>query len=607
MAFIVRACMAGADNRADPGFRLFNMTRKYFGLVAIVAVLRALLPVVADEVKRPLSLESKVETARRFERVEFDVLGVPANSNLYDPEAIAVDLKVVAPSGKITDVPGYFQQEFDRQTEGGKEVLSPRGNGNWRVRWLPVEEGNHSLVVKATAGGKPVGQGTRNIRVAGSKGHGLASVEPEGKRYFQQSDGTPLFLNGLCSCWYGQRGTLDYDDWLEAYQKAGINYIRIWMWPQGFGLEWDKQDKLHYRQDNAWRLDYVLAEAERRGIFVMLCLDYHGIFEVKPDFWGGNNFWTRHPYNATNGGPCQVQNDFFTNGEAKKLYEKRLRYIVARWSAFPNVLAWEFFNEIDNEYKYLKHADVVAWHGEMGRRLRSMDPCRHLISSSFTGGSERPDLFALPEMDFAQYHSYNEKHPARMMAEKSARFFEKYHKPFFVSEYGTDWKGWKPDSDPHFRALHQAIWSGAFTGAAGTAMTWWWENIHSANLYAHWSALSAFLQGTAIGSSSMNPAKIEGIEGPIVAYGVATRKEALVWVLDQACDWPDGAMQVNPAPVTNAQLTIAGLEDGPWSLEWWNTLSGKTTGKTQATAVGGLLKVTPPAFQADIAARLKKE
>ncbi len=86
-------------------------------------------------------------------------------------------------------------------------------------------------------------------------------------------------------------------------------------------------------------------------------------------------------------------------------------------------------------------------------------------------------------MDFAQYHSYNEKHPAQMMAEKTARFFEKYHKPFFVSEYGTDWRGWKPDTDPHFRALHQAIWSGAFTGAAGTGMTWWWENVHTANLY----------------------------------------------------------------------------------------------------------------------------
>jgi hypothetical protein len=74
-------------------------------------------------------------------------------------------------------------------------------------------------------------------------------------------------------------------------------------------------DKLKYRLDNAWRLDRVLAEAERRGVFVMLCLDYHRIFEIKPDYWGGNNFWPRHPYNATNDEPCQLQNEFFTNAE----------------------------------------------------------------------------------------------------------------------------------------------------------------------------------------------------------------------------------------------------------------------------------------------------
>src|SRR5258708_18137132 len=172
----------------------------------------------------------------------------------------------------------------------------------------------------------------------------------------------------------------------------------------------------------------------------------------------------------------------------------------------------------------------------MGRHLRAVDPYRHLISSSFTGGSERPDLYALPEMDFAQYHSYNQPHPARMMARMSALFFEKYQKPFFVSEYGTDWKGWKPDTDPHFRALHQAIWSGAFTGAAGTGMTWWWENIHSANLYRHWSALASFLQGSGIGRADLRPARFEKTDGSVIPFGVAARDEALVWLLDCSCD-----------------------------------------------------------------------
>ena len=42
------------------------------------------------------------------------------------------------------------------------------------------------------------------------------------------------------------------------------------MWPMAFGIEWDRQDRTHYRLDNAWRLDRVLAEAERQGVFIML-------------------------------------------------------------------------------------------------------------------------------------------------------------------------------------------------------------------------------------------------------------------------------------------------------------------------------------------------
>lgn len=561
----------------------------------------------ASEALGKLELKSSTGKPEIFERVEIVVAGMAPATNPFDPESIALDLMVLPPSGKAYRLPGFFHQEYSRRLDGNREVLAAQGEGSWRLRWLPMEAGPHKLAATATTNGNNAARAEMLVDVTAGKRHGLARVESESKRYFRLDDGTPLFLNGLCACWHGERGTYDYDDWLEAYRKSGINYVRLWMWHQAFGLEWDRHDKLRYRLDNAWRLDRVLGEAERRGIYVMLCFDYHGIFEVKPDFWGSNNFWPRHPYNMTNGGPCQTQNDFFTHDEAKKLYQKRLRYLVARWAAFPNLLAWEFFNEIDNEYAYLKHDDVISWHRDMGRYLRSIDPCRHLISSSFTGNSERPDLFALSEMDFSQYHSYNEKHPARMMAEKTARFIEKYKKPFFVSEYGTDWKGWKPDSDPHFRALHQAIWSGAFTGAAGAGMTWWWESIHSANLYRHWSALASFLEGTSMGSATLRPAQFEKGESAVLPFGMAGRNEALIWLLDRACDWPEGALAANPPPVTGAKVALLGLDNGTWSVEWWDTLEGKCLESVKNVASSGILRLEPPAFKVDIAARLKKQ
>lgn len=575
---------------------------------AFVATLAFLFLVVStvNGQNTPLTLKFHKNSAEVFECVEMDVLGVPKVGNPFDPDSVTVDLEVTAPSGQKVCVPGFWGAEFSRKLVENREVLSPGGEGTWHIRWMPREAGRHSLVVLLTVKGSPAGRGDATFNIVTGARKGVAHVEPRGKRYFQLEDGSPLFLNGLCACWHGQRGTFDYDDWLAAYEKAGINYIRIWMWHEAFGIEWDRGDIVHYRLDSAWRLDHVLAEAQRRGIYVMLCLDYHGIFEVKPDFWGGNNYWPINPYNATNGGPCKVQNDFFTNDQARKLYQKRLRYIVARWSAFSNILAWEFFNEIDNEYAYLKHEDVIAWHRDMGKYLRSIDPVQHMITSSFTGGSEKPDLYALPEMDFAQYHSYNENHPAEMVAEKTARFHAKYQKPFYVSEYGTDWRGWKPETDPHFRALHQAIWNGVFAGSAGTSMTWFWEHIHANNLYSHFSSLSAFLKDTGVGGAEMAPASFTNTTSTLKPFGVATRNEALVWFLNRAYDWPDGAKDESPKALKDARSTLIGVDDGTWTVVWWNTLSGKAIATNEFKAANGALELAAPAFQADIAARMKK-
>ncbi|HNR98616.1 MAG TPA: cellulase family glycosylhydrolase [Planctomycetota bacterium] len=536
--------------------------------------------------------------------VELAIEGVPAGANPFDPDAIAVDLEAVPPAGAPIRLPAFWFQDFERSLAGNREKLAPRGEAGWRARYVPLVPGRHALTVSVAVAGQPAGRGESTIDAAPAARPGFARVEERGKRYFRLDDGTPLFLKGLCACWHGSRGSYDYDDWLAAYRENGINYIRLWMWPEAFGIEWDRGDRLRYRLDRAWVLDRVLAEARARGVYVMLCFDYHGMFEEKPDYWGGNNRWPRHPYNAANGGPCADQNEFMTRPEARELYAKRLRYIVGRWTAFTNILAWEFFNEIDNVYKYLKHDDVVAWHRDMARRLRALDPYRHLITSSFTGCSDRGGLFELPEMDFSQYHSYNEKHPAVMTARRTAEFFARDGKPFFVSEYGTDWRGWKPDQDPYLRALHQAVWSGAFTGAAGTGMTWWWESIHSQNLYRHWSALAAFLEGTAIGDAAMKPIVFQE-SAKARAFGVAAPRRALVWLLDSAYDWPNGAMDEDPAPCTGAAAVFTGLADGAYRVEWWDTAAGKPVLTEEARVAGGRLALAPPPFRLDIAARIE--
>lgn len=515
------------------------------------------------------------EAPRRWCLSEFRVVGeVPREGlNPFDPESIAVDAVVTGPSGQESRLPAFWHQDFERrlgdvrvtardgspQSQQG-EVVTPRGDPGWRVRWTPVEAGRHGVRVEVACAGRTVRGPTTVLEVvpAPAGARGFVRVNPEARRYFMTDDGQPLVLLGECCCWHGRRGTFDYDDWLADYPPNGMNYTRLWMWPQAFGLEVVEGERLNYNLAKAWTLDTVLDLAARQGVWVMLCLDYHGIFQVDPDMWGGNNWWPRHPYNASTGGPCSTQNDFFSRPAAAVLYRKRLRYLVGRYGAYPSLLSWQFFNEINNVYRYLKPDDVVAWHDGMARWLKGQDPYRHPITTSFGSVGEQAAMWKLDSLDYSQWHLYlnwagKYRRPAAACAEVAERFQRDYGKPVYVGEYGTDGRGWRTDADPHLRGLQQAVWGGVLGGTAGTAMPWWWEGMHAAKVHTIWKSLAGFIDGTGLGSRGWEPLRLPAEPLPGLALGPVLAGQAPFAVtLPAAGRWgekPSGSVAVTSAAV----------------------------------------------------------
>jgi len=440
--------------------------------------------------------------AQLWQRVDFRITNVPAAGNPFDPDSISLDVAFTLPSGGTVTIPAFWYQNYQRGLSGGAEYLTPSGSAEWHARFTPPEPGTYSLALTIRTNHQPSGSpvnssfsvpasaplpGSGYLRLAGSK------------QYLETSDGQVIRLVGENVCWPGAQGTYDYDTWFPAMATAGENYARVWMWPGAFGLETDSNSLLHYRLDHAWQLDYVFQLAEQRGIRLLLCLDYHGMFEVTPDYWGGNNYWPSNPYNVTNGGPCLNQNAFFTNATAKAIYQKRLRYLIGRYGYSPNLAAWQFFNEIDNVYAYLNPSDVAAWHSLMGGWMHTNDPFSHLVTTSLTGGSDRPEIWTVPTLDFATYHSYAETGPATRLRAVAQSFLQRYGKPVLIDEFGTDWRGWNRTNDPYLRGFRQGLWGGALGGSVGTAMSWWWENIQSENVYPVYTALGAILTRTGWG------------------------------------------------------------------------------------------------------------
>jgi hypothetical protein len=342
-----------------------------------------------------------LNTAQLWQKVEFQITNVPNVSNPFDPDAIRLDATITEPSGGTIVVPAFWYQSYERSLSGGVEYDSLAGAPHWRMRFTPPVPGGYSISLAIVTNGQPCEIVTTNFSVASNTPpgrFGYISVASN-RQYFQTGDGQALPLNGEDVAWPSSAATYDYDSYFASLQSTGQNFARVWMCPWSFGIEDAPGTLNNYALDPAWQLDYVFQLAEQSGIYIQLCLDYHGMFATQPDYWGGNNYWPVNPYNVTNGGPCLNANGFFTNATAKIIYQKRLRYSIGRYGYSQNLLGWEFFNEIDNDYGFLNSTQLAAWHGYMGGWLHSNDVFNHLITTSLTYASDHPEIWSLPEIN----------------------------------------------------------------------------------------------------------------------------------------------------------------------------------------------------------------
>lgn len=435
---------------------------------------------------------------RQYQRMEIALPIRVAYANPFDPEEVEVVAEVQTPSGRTFRVPGFYYQPYARSRDAaGREVLTPSGQAVFRMRIVSGEVGRHRyrIMLGDISGLRSVGSGGFTVLPGASKGYVRRS--PVTPYYLQYDRGDAYFPIGENLCWPGGGGTYDYDQWMRRLADHRANYLRLWLvneW-NALGLEHlprsegDGNGLGRYDQEAAWRIDYVLEQAERLGLHVLMCIDSFNSLAT-----GTYGMWDRYPYNAIHGGPCERPGDFFRNEEAKRLFRQRLRYLVARWGYSPAVFAWEFWNEVDIVSEY-DSAAVAAWHQEMARYLRSVDPWVHLITTSHARTEGDPAVDSLPEMDLVQSHHYGSHDLAGIIARVSREKAAAYGKPHYFGEFGADWLAYGDLTDADGVHLHNGLWAAMLSGSAGTAMLWWWDNyVDPQQLYYHFAPVAAFAE-----------------------------------------------------------------------------------------------------------------
>ncbi|MGQ9519482.1 MAG: DUF5060 domain-containing protein [Candidatus Fervidibacter sp.] len=449
--------------------------------------------------RAPLKLNTVSPNAKRigrYETLEVKVKLDATYDNPFDPDQINVKTEFLSPSGKRIAVHGFFTQDFERVKGGAQEILRKVGEPYFAVRFTPAETGIYRYRIVVTghdADGKVglVSSGWFTLQVTPNpKAKGFVR---KGKFWHLQFDnGSPFVPVGLNVCWSGNNLSV-YEKWFKAMNENGTNFARIWLVRWNMGLEWTPGDGNgaylgigKYALDNAWRIDELVRIAERNGIYLMLCLGYHGELSDQPLYFG-EQAWDKSPYNRKNGGPCDKPSEFWTNLETKRLYKQRLRYIVARYAHSPNVLAFEFWNEV--------HAPT-DWVREMAQFIRSIDPYSHLLTTTYGDDA----VWQLPEMDFAQTHWYgdgSQRDCVTTVVNIHRDQIDRYRKPFLLGEFGIDWRTSDLTYDPKGNALHwhNGVWASLMSGGAGTACIWYWDNyIDRLNLWCHFRPLADFVQ-----------------------------------------------------------------------------------------------------------------
>ncbi|MES1164707.1 MAG: hypothetical protein ABUR63_03030, partial [Verrucomicrobiota bacterium] len=307
----------------------------------------------------------------------------------------------------------------------------------------------------------------------GSAGSGRAPTPwptlTAGDRYFATAGRlAPLFLRNISAPNAGGFSPLFADA-----RAAGTTVVRLQL-TQGLGYDTlgitSAGDALPAFAA-AW--DAVISDAAEQGLAVIPVFAIWGDWNDGTPALGWTHF-DANPLGAAKGGPANSPVALFTEGsETQRLWLAWLSALVTRWSARPNVIAWETFSELDlatganqdNATAFARHAREV---------VRAADPLARPVFASTSdlpliSGRPWSDFWASDATDIAALHTYDVDLDRAVVA-RATSALRITNKPVLLGESGLD--AAPPDGTTITTTsaapigLEAALWAELFAGVA---------------------------------------------------------------------------------------------------------------------------------------------
>ncbi|WFB34423.1 hypothetical protein P3T73_09640 [Kiritimatiellota bacterium B12222] len=377
--------------------------------------------------------------------------------NPYDPEEIAVDLKVKLPTGEWVSQPGFFNQEVKRSYINEVETWQLEDRFDWRVRFRPWMEGEHAwrlqVIYQPPEGGKAfrAEKSGTFLATAAEDDRGFLRQSEKDPRYFEFQNGEffyplghtirsptdrrpSIYDEGLRKTLQGadDKGTEIYADWFQRLSDNGGNFGRVWISNWWLGLEWNSRHtgyhgRKYFNQLNAARLDRMMQLAEEKGIYLNIETTNHGTFSTSID-----REWVENPWSAfsPDEGPVPYASHFLTNEEALKWHAYKMRYLIARIGHSTQVAFWGMLTEtewtegyfrsmrdINNKnlrpyhpqpYKTDEYREPLKkWTNDTAAYMKQANAHPGVTSTHFSNPKNGLDFWRLPEISVVYNNAYS--------------------------------------------------------------------------------------------------------------------------------------------------------------------------------------------------------
>lgn len=152
--------------------------------------------------------------------------------------------------------------------------------------------------------------------------------------------------------------------------------------------------------------------------------------------------------------------------------------------------------------------------------------------------------------------------------------------------------------------IKKMVW--AHVGPDNPNMLYWWNDIIvKKGLWGYFKAFQSFVAGIPVSNGNYKDASATTSATALRAWGQKdlTNNRAHLWIDNAPYTWKSVVDGVN-VPAVAGTVTVPGLKDGAYKVEWWDTSTGAITKTEERTCTGGNLVLSVQSLQSDIACRI---